>query len=175
MQLQDGYVSQLFALEPFVRTIHTLSAPGTERMRGWARKALASKKDDSQKLSNTSSFRSISKMLAAANHEELAEGQRRKAKITEEVERERQEKLKQEGMAEDAKFKAEKLRQEQEERRSNLKRGIRAHHQLRELDSLVLLLQADENAKLTKYLDWRDDILKAVSSLLHGTPAFRMT
>ena len=110
-----------------------------------------------------SSFRNISKLLATATPEQLAEEEERKAQIAKKFERERQEKLKHDESVEDAKFRAERKQQEQVERRSNLRRGVRAGPELRELDSLVLLLQADEGAKRTKYLDWRTDILDAVS------------
>jgi hypothetical protein len=110
-----------------------------------------------------SSFRNISKLLATATPEQLAEEEERKAQIAEKFERERQEKLKHDETVEDAKFRAKREQQELVERRSNLRRGVRAGPELRELDGLVLLLQADEGAKRTKYLDWRADILDAVS------------
>ena len=56
------------------------------------------------------------------------------------------------------------LQVEQDERRKSLKVGNRMHPDIRELDALVLQMQREEQEEHTNYLDWRDDVIHAVSS-----------
>ena len=115
-------------------------------------------KDASSPL-GISSLRNIMSLLdrgAPGGDEELA----RRAI---EVEEERQRRLKRDEELEDAKLKSQRAQRERDERRLNVKKGVRTHPQLRQLDVLALELQANETEKRTKYLEWRRDILDAVS------------
>lgn len=55
------------------------------------------------------------------------------------------------------------IKQEQEERRECVKKGARVHPQLRKLDAFIMSMQQSEDAEHTKYLDWRHDVMEAVS------------
>ena len=87
-----------------------------------------------------------------------------KAQIEMQVDEERKAKKEKEAEDEAARFREEMLQVEQDERRKSLKVGNRMHPDIRELDALVLQMQREEQEEHTNYLDWRDDVIHAVSS-----------
>lgn len=171
-------------------------------MRGWASVAAMAKKADREakgpgvdtpkpkagSLKDASSplgfgsLRNIALLLdrGATASGEADEEEARKAKVAE-VEEKWLLKLRRDAELEDARLEDERKEQEKDERRLNVQNGVRTHPQLRQLDVLVLELQANETAKRTKYLEWRSDILELVSpargrSSLHmqnSTASFR--
>jgi hypothetical protein len=109
-------------------------------------------------------LRNVLTRAVSLGRDDAADVQGLKARIEMQVDEERRAKKEKDAEDEAAKFREETLQVEQDERRESLKRGNRTHPDIRKLDALILQMQREEQEEHTNYLDWRDDVIQAVSS-----------